>query len=174
MLKIIDGDLLEAKEKYIVHQTNCVSSIASGLAYHLFKKYPYADVYSERLNSNYYSYGSDIVTKKDIPGTILIRGNGKDKRYVINLMGQYYPGLPNMSKDHMDNEDHRRQYFYQCLVKISQIPELESIAFPYKIGCGLAGGDFKVYFNILKNFSNYVSLREHNKANVTIYKLTNI
>jgi len=71
---IIEGDLLEADEQYIIHQCNCkTTGDAAGLAAAIFKKYPKANVYKNR-------------PKESVPGTIVIRGN------VIALYGQYYPG----------------------------------------------------------------------------------
>ena len=45
------------------------------------------------------------------------------------------------------------------------LENLESIGFPYKIGCGAAGGNWNIYFNLLKMFANKVD------AKVKIYKL---
>jgi hypothetical protein len=39
------GDLLDATEQFIAHQCNCISQNAGGLAFYLFKKFPYANVY---------------------------------------------------------------------------------------------------------------------------------
>jgi hypothetical protein len=36
---------------------------------------------------------------------------------------------------------------------------------PYNIGCGAAGGDWNIYFDMIKNFA-YI-----NQINVTLYKL---
>jgi len=154
MLRIVRGDLLESDAKYIVHQTNCLSDGgAAGLARHLFDKFPYADTYRNR-------------EKEDVPGTIVVRGNGEDQRYVINLMGQYFPGsyAPNTDKD---NEAKRRSYFFKGLLKISEIEHLDSVAFPYRIGCGIAGGDIDWYMDTLLKFSDYLE----GKADVFIYML---
>ena len=35
-----------------------------------------------------------------------------------------------------------------------QLPDLKSIAFPFQIGCGLAGGDWNVYLNETERFAN--------------------
>lgn len=157
MLKIVRGDLLESDAKYIVHQTNCISDGgAAGLARHLFDKFPYADTYRNR-------------EKEDVPGTIVVRGNGEDQRYVINLMGQYFPGsyAPNTDKD---NEAKRRYYFFKGLLKISEIEDLKSVAFPTFIGCGIGGGDWRVYLDLLLKFSDYVY--EQQKCEVYLYHLT--
>ena len=146
MIEIITGDLLEAKEKYIIHQTNCFSTgSAAGIARAIFDKYPYANCYSDRKE----------VSK---PGSIDIRGDGIDKRYIINLHGQLYPGSPKYSMS-IDNEKARKDYFYQGLLRVAKIKDLESIAFPYRIGCGIAGGNWKLYLKMINNFANYVETK---------------
>jgi O-acetyl-ADP-ribose deacetylase (regulator of RNase III) len=169
MLKVIRGDLLESKEKYIVHQTNCCSTGAGGLAYHIFKRFPYADVYSCRDRSMHLGWSTDEIGNRpaieaDAPGTIIIRGNGDDQRFVVGLMGQFYPGGPNAAG--LDDTIMRQKYFHQALWELAQIEGLESVAFPYGIGCGLAAGDWDVYSNILNNFADYLV----GKADVVIYQ----
>jgi len=51
------------------------------------------------------------------------------------------------------------------LNQISQIDNIASIAMPYNIGCGTAGGDWDVYFQMIKNFANNYQIH------VTLYKL---
>ena len=123
MLTFLDGDLLNCDAQYIAHQTNCVSNTGRGLALSLFKKYPYANVYRNRI-------------KPDIPGTISLHGDPTN-RYVINMYGQNYPGKSKKS----DTPQLRIQWFQACLNQILLIPNLKTIAFPYLIGCDLAGGD---------------------------------
>ena len=45
------------------------------------------------------------------------------------------------------------------LKEIAELPELESVAFPYQIGCGLAGGDWKQYRAALEDFAERVKER---------------
>ena len=149
-INFIIGDLTEANEKYIVHQCNCTTKSAKGLAATIFRKFPYADVYNVIGNRN------------DIPGTIKVMGNGQKNRYVINLFGQIAGGKPKPNKE---SAEQRLQYFRAGLQKISEIQNLESVAFPYLIGCGLAGGDWNLYLNEIQNFANNVN------AKVSIYKL---
>jgi hypothetical protein len=42
------------------------------------------------------------------------------------------------------------------LLRIAKIPNLTSIAFPWMVGCGLAGGDWKNYLGELNNFTQFV------------------
>src|SRR5271165_78515 len=87
MLEIITGDLLEATEKYIAHNCNCLTQNSAGTAKAIFDKFPYANTYERRAR------GADGETaNKDVPGTIAILGNGQDQRFIINMYAMYYPG----------------------------------------------------------------------------------
>ncbi len=160
------GDLLESEEKYIIHQCNCVSINGGGLAYHLFKKFPYADVYSERDSGETNEKGYPILLYKDQPGTIKIKGDGLEKRLVINAFSQYYPGGQNTYSN--DDTLKRLEYFQSCLDEVKKIKDLESIAFPYEYGCGIAGGNWSIYKKMIIDFAIDVD------ASVKIYKLPNL
>lgn len=155
MIEIITGDLLEAKEKYIAHQTNCISQKASGIAQTIFQKFPYADTYTNRI-------------QPDIPATIQIVGNGQDQRYIINLYAQYYPGKSKYAFSTKDGIETREKYFHKCLLRVAKIENLESIAFPWRIGCGLAGGEWKHTLGQISIFANYIE--EKQNARVVIYR----
>lgn len=157
MIEIVEGDIFNSKEKYLVHQTNCVTKRAAHLSKDVFTRYPYADVYSNR-------------TKPDEPGTIAIRGNGLDKRYIVSLFGQYYPGCK-YPKSELDGTEAREIYFRKCLLALSKIDNLESIAFPYRIGCGAAGGNWSHYFFHIESFEKLVSKQN---VKVLIYKLEDL
>lgn len=153
-IQTIQGNLLDATEQYIVHQCNCVSVQTAGLAYSIFHKFPYADVREKHLNGH------------SEPGTIDIHGNGKDQRYVINLFGQYYPGEPRYPGSKKDGYDARIYYFMRGLDEVFSIPGIESVAFPWMIGCGLAGGDWERYERLLNLFS-----KSFPHVDVKIYQL---
>eukprot|EP00658_Telonema_sp_P-2_P073882 TRINITY_DN6301_c0_g1_i1.p1 TRINITY_DN6301_c0_g1~~TRINITY_DN6301_c0_g1_i1.p1 ORF type:complete len:385 (-),score=55.69 TRINITY_DN6301_c0_g1_i1:202-1356(-) len=137
----MEGDLLECAEQFIVHQTNCVTKRAMGLAKSLFQKYRHADCYRSR-------------TKDDVPGTIRIDSAGND-RAVIGLMGQFHPGKPKPA-GMRDSVADRERWFATGLELIGQISELESVAFPDHIGCGLAGGSWDRYRQMLEQFARTV------------------
>lgn len=155
MITFVIGNLLDSTEKYIVHQANCVSHYAAGIADAIFSKYPHANIYTPRM-------------KPDVPGTIIIKGNGTTERYVVNLLGQYQPGsFDNESSS--DTEDDRKKYFHHALIRLAKIPDLESVALPAGIGCGIAGGNWEWYLGTIKNFSDYVEKTQN--AKVFIYCL---
>jgi hypothetical protein len=155
MIEIVSGDIFDAKEKYLCHQCNCVTNKSAHLAKDVFARYPYADVYTSR-------------TEHDKPGTIAIRGNGQDQRYVISCFGQYYPGKPKYPYSTLDGVEAREKYFHKCLLRIAMIPNLESVAFPWRIACGAAGGIWEHYLGTITNFANYVESSQG--AKVVIYR----
>jgi len=78
-MEMIKGDILDAKEDYILHQVNCVSTAAKGLAASIFTRFPECNIYTLR--------------SRGVPGTITITNR------IIHLHGQYYPGRPWAGKD---------------------------------------------------------------------------
>jgi O-acetyl-ADP-ribose deacetylase (regulator of RNase III) len=149
MLTIIEGNILSAKEQYIAHQCNCVTHTAAGLAAIIFTKWSYADCYSIRW-------------KNDVPGNIEIRGNGKENRFIINMFGQFNPGKPPSPEDEKDGIQARKKYFIECMKKIEALKP-DSIAIPWQIGCGLAGGDWDFYKKVIDKFAE--------RINITLYQL---
>lgn len=160
MIKIIKDSILDAKEKYIVHQCNAVTNQAGGLAYYIFKKFPYADIYKHRP----FPYRA---TGDDFPGHCVIKGDGINERFVINLIGQYFPGKPANENSLLDSEKVREGYFYRCLNQISKMKNIESIAFPIFIGCGMAKGNWNNYLRMIKAFA--LDVRSRQNISVVIY-----
>jgi hypothetical protein len=95
----------------------------------------------------------------------LSRGGGIKNRYIINMFGQIYPGKPKYPKGALDGYNARQMYFLRCLNEILKIENLESIGFNYGIGCGLAGGDWNIYYNLINNFA------QKTDAKVVLYQL---
>jgi O-acetyl-ADP-ribose deacetylase (regulator of RNase III) len=153
MIEVIEDDLLNATEDYIAHQCNCVTDKASFLAAQIFKNYPYADTYKSRT-----------IKTRNVPGTIDIIGNGGTERYVINMYCQFYPSI---AKYKNDSQMLRKQWFQKCLDKIADVLTKnpgKTLAMPYKIGCGSAGGDWTEYYDILDNFATT------NNIEIKLYK----
>ena len=144
MLKIVTGNILSSTEQYVAHQCNCVTTNAAGLADIIFKKWSYADCYSIRWTN-------------DKPGTIEVRGNGKESRYVINMFAQFNPGKPYKEDDLKDGYQARKKYFIDCMKLISDLKP-ESVAMPMFVGCGLAGGSWDFYKKVIDKFAENYSI----------------
>lgn len=151
MIKTIRGDLMKATETYLCHQCNCVTNRSAHLAKSVFKNFPYADVYTHRKQHSK-------------PGSIELRGDGKEQRFVVALFGQYYPGVTKYPNSPKDGWNARFKYFTQALEELKKLPE-GSFAFPWRIGCGAAGGKWEHYYEAIKGFSESIN------SDVVIYRL---
>jgi hypothetical protein len=142
--EFVTDDLFNSVEDVMGHQTNCKTTKPWGLSKAMFDRYPVADVYSD-----------DSVR---VPGTTILR-KLESGRYVANLMGQRYPSRPKYKND---TSEKRLQWFTTAL---EEIPDELSVALPYRIGCGLAGGDWDDYEDVIHQWS------KHRAGVVTIYQL---
>ena len=154
------GNILNCSESVILHQCNCVSTKPVGLANSIFNKYPYANIYKNRIEEYYTPKELGLYT----PGTIIVSYGHK---IIINLFGQLNPGKPNI----IETSNKRQAYFLKGLKDIDawliDHPEIKSIAVPYKIGCGMAGGNWETYSSYLQCFAD-----DHPNIDIVIYQLT--
>lgn len=142
------GNLLNASEIVIIHQCNCVSDRAAGLAKVLFQKFPAANVYRYRQ-------------KPSKPGTTFVAlSKGK---VIVGLFSQFYPGK---AKYKTDSPELRLAWFREGLDSFRTEPGA-SVAMPFNIGCGLAGGYWPAYEQAINEWA------EKNNINVVLYDLNN-
>lgn len=151
MIKVISGDLLDAKEPLIVHQVNCMGVMGKGVAKQIKEKWPEVyDGYSELCKS----YGH---FRTELLGCVYWKCVGINK-YIGNVFGQY--GCASDGKRHTDYAALK-----EGLLKVRDFSEggRIGIAMPYGIGCGNGGGDWdkKVFPMIQEIFDGF---------NVTLYK----
>ena len=152
IIDIVHGDLLDAEQRMICQQCNCVTMIPHGLSMAIAKKYPWANIYAQRpmLTRN-------CTSRPSVPGTIQISTSPFEKRIVIHLFGQYLPNksvtytafykkIPHVQDSYKDRE----VYFQQCLDELDKLELAEPVAMPYLIGCGLAGGNWAKYETMLR------------------------
>jgi len=65
-----------------------------------------------------------------------------------------------------DSEEFRLLNFVACLKKIALVPNIQSVSFPYRIGCGRAGGDWARYSKEIERFAS-----ENSHIKVSLYRL---
>lgn len=132
MVKFKTGDLLKAQEKVIAHQVNCFGA-AGGLAGVVFRKY--------RIAGNDYMQLIDRMQPKALLGMAQFTGQQKDGHIICNLFGQYEPGA-----------DYRPDRLEQALQQLANTARLMgwSVALPYKISCGICGGDWDEVLQIIE------------------------
>ena len=71
----------------------------------------------------------------------------------------------NSDRKFTDGYDSRMECFRSALVKIEELNP-RSVAFPKYIGCGLAGGDWNMYLQMITSFDD-----RNPTIDVVIYKL---
>lgn len=162
-VRIVSGNLLNSPEKYIIHQCNCYTVKAHGLSLSIFEKYPWADCYSERRQFN----NRNLAIPKDCAkfGGVKIIYGPREKKAIVCLFAQLCPGKPNRFRSYpyweTDTSEMRLIKFRKCLKKFGKYCEkrgIKSVAFPYRIGCGLAGGNWKDYYHAIDYFSRKYSV----------------
>ena len=132
MITLKKGDLLKAKENVIAHQVNCFGA-AGGLAGVIFRRYPGAE--------NDYMQLIDRMPAKALLGMAQITGPQKGGRIICNLFGQFHPGA-----------DYRPDRLEQALEMLGNSARIMgwSVALPYKLSCGICGGDWNEVLQIIE------------------------
>ena len=139
-LRTVRGDLLDAPAgSVIVHQCNCVTSRARGLAAAIFARWPAADVYRLRAGA------------RSSPGTIDVSWVDGGRRRVVAMFAQVQPGQP---RGAADSARRRLEWFERCLDAVARMsPRPPRVAAPHLVGCGLAGGCWGDYERSLRAFA---------------------
>lgn len=136
MLKFKTGDILTATENIICHQVNVDGVMGGGLALQIASKYPEVEKkYKEYCRENYCSY--DALCGESYRVKI------NDQQEIANCFTQ----LPNYDTDYQAIKD-----CFMTLLMICKETN-KTICIPYKYGCGIANGDWKVVRKILEDLS---------------------
>lgn len=150
MIKTVKGNILHATENIICHQVNCQGVMGAGLAKQIRSKYPTVFTTYKHLHNRSNPY--------DLLGTAQIVNVGETS-YVANIFSQLNYGRGKLRYTDYDA-------LRSGLKQVRQFAESKglTVALPHQIGCGLAGGDWKVVYEIIEEvFSNHdVTLYDFN------------
>jgi hypothetical protein len=147
---LLDKELSEFTTN-LAHQVNAdPRKKPGGLAKELTKLYEFADLHNEGAEG----------PQDDLLGTARIDTEPSDPKgphgqkeatTIVSIYGQRYGGKPGGERD---SSADREEYFKNGLKDIKrQVPDLESIAFPEKIGCVIGGGDWDTYETMIHEFA---------------------
>lgn len=140
MIKNINGNIFDSTENLIVHQTNCIGVMGGGIALQI--KRLYRNVFIEYLTlCNSYKEKSNLLGKIQVIAV-------SETRSIVNLFGQLDIGGV-QDTDYVAFENGLK-LLSEYMIK----NKISSVAFPYKIGCGLGGGNWNF---ILKLIEKYMS-----------------
>lgn len=129
MINYIKGNLLDSDCNFICHQVNCQGKMGSGVAKQIRDRWP--EVYSNYARV----VNSKMLGKVQI---LYIEDANIPFQCVVNMFAQEYYGY---------NGDRYTGYdaFWNCLNELkSKMPKGATVAFPYKIGCGLGGANWEI------------------------------
>jgi O-acetyl-ADP-ribose deacetylase (regulator of RNase III) len=128
--KYIIGDITETELKYIAHGVNCQNKMGSGVAKALYEKFP-------QIKPSYHNRYMRLI------------GEGKDPNELLGIISAVYSQdkiIFNMFTQLNYGYDGKKYVNYAsivtCFNNLVKSGIKEPIAIP-KIGCGLAGGDWK-------------------------------
>ena len=145
MIRIKNGDLLKAPEDILVHQVNVQGVMGGGIAKQIATQYPRTEAQYKKFCTN----------RKNDYG--LLKGrvdmSKEQGKYIANMFSQ----KSNFDTDYKAMEE--------GLIKIRNyaINRNLSVAMPFKIGCGIANGDWELVLDVInKVFKDY---------EVTLYRL---
>lgn len=152
MLKYIEGDLLTSDCTVIMHQANCLKVMGAGIAKSISNLYPEASLADKQLKLNSLERFGKY--------SFAITNNGVT---IVNLYGQLSIG-PGLQTNYEKLESAIDSFLTFAKNEDSNI-NTNKVGVPYKIGCGLAGGNWDVVKNTLDKLS------EKHKVDIHIYKI---
>jgi len=136
MIKQINGNILNTNDTIICHQVNCQGVMGSGIALQIKNKYP--QVYSDYMKF-FKEYGKDDLLNRTVTSY-----DDNSNVFIMSMFSQYKYGR---DKRHTDYESMRKCFEF---IKEQSDDCGMSISIPYKIGCGLAGGDWEIVYKIIE------------------------
>ena len=150
MIKVVNGDLLHSNLPLIAHQTNCLGVMGAGIAKSIKNKWNI--VYTQYTN-----FCKNLEYSKKLLGKCQICTTGWfPTKYIANLFGEY-----SFTESVAPYENRHTDYnaLKKALLKLKAFCEDEEVievGIPYKLGCGLAGGDWDgvVYPMLQELFAN--------------------
>lgn len=143
-IKAISGCIFE-QPGVLAHQTNCSSTHSAGLAAAVFNRFPNANTYGKWHKKRVYG-ACDVFDVSEY---------GTPVTHVVNMNAQYFPGSVRTGENYAE----RHMRFSECLLELQGLVQRNGwkrVNFPYRIGCGLAGGNWDAYIAMLHKFAGSV------------------
>lgn len=135
-MRIIQGDLLNVNYGIIGHQVNCKGVMGGGIAHQLRNKYP-------GIFEPYQTLCGMAIPSEVLLGLVQIL-QVNPNIMVANLFGQDAYGR--------DKQYTNTSALKQSLLFLNQFQYVNSsfpVFLPWKLGCGLAGGDWRIVSEII-------------------------
>ncbi len=150
-MKHIKGNIFDSGADAILHQVNCQGVMGAGLAKQIKEKFPevYAQ-YKAACNEDKRWRRQWGWPKSNLLGNILVSSkdwgavDSVDKQVIVNLFSQDRYGCDGHCYTEYDA-------LRRCLERVNERFIGKTVAIPYGMGCGLAGGDWNVVSEIIQD-----------------------
>lgn len=139
---VVNNDLLKTPIHIIAHQVNCQGVMGGGVAKQIKQKYPTVyEIYKARCCESH---------EKLLGGYVAVWSQDRSQ-LIVNVFGQNNFGRDKVYTDYKALENGLSNFIKDYRNSFNIMPEVQiPIAIPYKIGCGLAGGDWNLVSTILE------------------------
>lgn len=152
MIKHVQGNIFDSNADAILHQVNCQGVMGAGVAKQVREKYPFVyNLYKQLCNkdkifkdhlgfshSNLLGYAQVCPINHEEDKLI----NLENKHYIVNLFAQDDCGSDKCYTDY--------KALKKCLEYVNKRFAGKSVAIPYLMSCGLAGGDWSIVSKIIE------------------------
>ncbi len=145
MVREIYTDIFNVECDIICHQVNCQKKMGLGIAKSITTRWL-------EVLFDYIGFCEQFKTDKELLGKCLVTEILNPEKYgplyIANLFGQRYYGSGERYTEYDALETSFNELKKWIMENISK--EHVIVAIPFKIGCGLAGGDWNVVLDIIK------------------------
>lgn len=152
-MKLIQQDMLALKEGILFHQVNCEGVMGGGIAFALARKFPW-------LEKEYQQFCQENANGQPLSllGKLFVCRVG-ERLYVANVFGQSLTSRG----DRQTNYEAVAKSFEQFPSERDRlIPVSWPYYFPYKMGCGLGGGEWSIYSAMIDHYFPCATICQHN------------
>lgn len=152
MIKNYEGDIFASNAEVICHQVNCQGVFGRGMDGQVKKLFPEVEKTYKKITKQWTEQAGGKT--KSLLGRVSAQPVEKDGRWFLlaNLYGQDDYGKKGLFTDYTALEKAMTEIRDFLDVRGKQ----ETVAFPYKIGCANAGGDWEVVQAIINRvFEGY-------------------
>jgi len=147
MINIINGDILTAQNTIICQQVNHQGVMGSGLAKQIREKYP--DIFN-----GYQAYCLDTTFEyiRDFGVILCYEPNPNIQRVIIaNICSQEFYGRDGKCYTDYKALESGFRSIDQLIDEHKYGTTKYSVSIPYKIGCGLGGGDWDIVYAMIQD-----------------------
>lgn len=156
-MQLIEKDILTVERGIIFHQVNCMGVMGGGIARAIALKWP-------KVESAYVAKCAMVSNQEKLLGRVLVC-KADEELYVANVFGQNNVSRTTRQTDY--NATVEAFETFQRAVECVHVDNIEILTavehglyFPYTMGCGLGGGNWKIYSAIIEaHFPNAIICR---------------